>query len=268
MADKRLIDKVDDSSLVEYAGAKKLAVVLCLDMSQSMNTVVDNTNTVPTGEYGTREDGSKVQFVTGGVTRMNKLTEGVNQVVRHLLSRKDIQAEQIEIATVLFNENIYLENPFVSLNNYNASLLPKSGTGQTHLGEAVLTSLDLIEKRISQYVAKEIGRYRPWLLVFTDGEDRGNPNDMQKAIQRANDLENAGKIMTYCFGINDKELNLETLKLLNNNYSIHPFEAVNLDRIFEIISYALGQTATGQIGNPKIKIDEDIRRYLGGQKNG
>lgn len=261
---KRLVDKIDDSSLVDYEGGKKLAVVFCVDISQSMNRIVDGTNAVSTGKTIRGEDGREYNLVSGGINRLAKVREGVESIVSYFRNSKEVSPEQVEIATVFFNETISLENPFVPLNQVDIHSIPQFGSGQTHMGEAVAVSLDLLEKRISQYGENETNFYRPWLLVFTDGEDRGPQAIMEESIKRANQLENTNKLMTYCFGINDQELNLEVLKRLNNNFTIYPIKAVDLADIFEMITYTMGQTATGQLDNPKIKIDADMKRYLEG----
>lgn len=238
---------------------KVLPVVLCIDISDSMNSVVDMTGAKKVGE-GVNEAGQKINIVQGGISRFQKMREAVTQLYDTL--RENTQAD-IEIAIVTFNETVTVVEEFTNFKaSKGVSLLPKGGQGQTHLGEAVITALNLIDQAIQRYIDDERTKYMPWLLLFTDGEDRGSSDLMEEAISRANQLENHKKLMTYCFGINDKDLNLETLKRLNNGYTIHPFEATKLLEIFKMITYTMQQTGEGTVSNPKYQLDENMKRLI------
>lgn len=240
---------------------KPLPVVLCLDISDSMRTVVDNTNFVKTGE-GINEAGKKVNIGHGGISRFDKMKEALTQLYKTL--SEDVKTLGLEVAIVVFNDKLTVVEDFTPMQESKwQDALPQSCSGQTHMGEAVMTSLDLLEgrrKKYSQQGYRSI--YQPWFLIFTDGENNGDKEVFEAAIKRANYLEDSNVIMTYCFGINDDKLNLDDLKRLNNNHEVYGFEAAQLLSIFKIITDTLRSVMTGQTVNPKYQLDEAMKALL------
>lgn len=245
---------------IKPMNVKPLPVVLCLDISNSMQVVVDNTNFVKTGE-GINEAGKKVNIGHGGITRLDKLKEALSQLYNTL--SEEIKTLGLEVAIVTFNDTVTVVENFVPMKESKwQTNLPKFGTGQTYMGEAAMTSLDLIEARRAKYEQEAKTIYQPWFLMFTDGENNGDKEILEAAIKRANHLEKANKVMTYCFGINDDKPNLSDLKRLNNNHDIYGFEAVQLMAIFKIITDTIANTMTGQTTNPKYQLDEAMKELL------
>lgn len=241
------------------ASKKVLPVILCLDISQSMNTIVDMNGAVKTGE-GLSESGKKITFYRGAISRFDKMKEAIRELYNTL---EETPQAEVEIAIVTFNDQVNVVENFVPFHqSQGLNLLPTSGSGQTLLGEAALASFDLIDQANQRYDEDEQTRFIPWFLVFSDGENRGNPQKMEEAISKANHLEKSKRLMTYCFGINDDDFNLETLKRLNNGYEIHPFKAINLPEIFKMITYTMQQTAAGNVTNPKYQLDENMQRLI------
>lgn len=257
----RLVDKVQNEDLSDYQGGKKLPIIFCFDTSQSMNTVVDSTNTKIVGETLT-EDGRKVNLVSGGVTRFQKIKSAALDGYAAL--RADKNHAQMELAVVTFNDEVQIIEPYRSLDKSQLErLLPDYGRGQTKLGEAVSVCLDLALKRKEEYREQSVSNNRPWIILFTDGEDRGDTSLMEEVIARANRLENEGQLMMYCIGINDKDLNLETLRRLNNQYRIYPIDVMkHITSVFTMLTEAMRETLAGNITNPKLKLDEHMSKLI------
>ena len=77
--------------------------------------------------------------------------------------------------------------------------------GQTPMGEAVNTCLDLLEARKKEYQDKGVDYYQPWLVLMTDGKPYGDkdPKAVYNAQQRASKMVNDGngKLVVFPIGI-------------------------------------------------------------------
>jgi uncharacterized protein YegL len=191
-------DLVPSEDEVKYPGVEKCPVVLLLDTSGSM-----------WGEA------------------IEELQKGLEVLLDSLLA--DPKARRsVELAIITFGEDVNLLYNFVPPEDVKLrEFLPK---GTTPMGRAIKMALDLIDERKIYLKTHGIQYYRPWLVLFTDGE----PTDMEpgsalweEVRERLMDAENRKKLISWAFGTS--EANFDKLKALFPE-----------GRVFKISDYSTG----------------------------
>lgn len=71
------------------------------------------------------------------------------------------------------------------------------------MGEAVNLSLDMLEERKKEYRQNGVDYYQPWLVLMSDGAPNGDPNELDRAIKRVNDLVASKKLVVFAIGVGE-----------------------------------------------------------------
>ena len=169
------------SDQIEYAGfaasefaenpEPRVPCVLLLDTSGSMAEVVDHSGEL-TGET-VFQDGQEYNLVSGGRSRIDLLNEGL-VTLKNSLAADSLASRRAEIAIVTFGGAVTTVQDFVTAEIFEPPRLHASGN--TPMGAAILTGLDMIAQRKVTYRSAGISYYRPWIFMITDGgPDPGDP---------------------------------------------------------------------------------------------
>ena len=94
-----------------------------------------------------------------------QLNEGL-KVFRDELLADDLASKRVEVGIVTFGP-VKVETDFVSAQSFTAPTL--SVVGDTPMGEAIETGLNMLRSRKDAYRANGISVYRPWVFMITDG---------------------------------------------------------------------------------------------------
>lgn len=70
-----------------------------------------------------------------------------------------------------------------------------TASGGTPMGEAVNLALDLLERRQREYRENGVESFRPWLVLMTDGQPNGDPQQLEYAISRVAGMAEARKLV-------------------------------------------------------------------------
>ncbi|MDR1831211.1 MAG: VWA domain-containing protein [Fusobacteriaceae bacterium] len=77
--------------------------------------------------------------------------------------------------------------------------------GDTPLGEAVETALNMLERRKTEYKRTGVPYYQPWLVLISDGE----PNDnWEETAARARNMSAARKLVSLPVGVSSADLDV------------------------------------------------------------
>lgn len=86
---------------------------------------------------------------------------------RDELAADTLARKRVEVAIVTFGGMVEIIQQFATAESFSSPVLePK---GDTPMGEALVTSLKLLEDRKSEYRQNGIQFYRPWVFLITDG---------------------------------------------------------------------------------------------------
>ena len=229
----------------------RLPVCLCLDVSDSMNRVVrgETKNT----DRKVFSDGQEWTVVTGGITAIDDMVEGVRLFFDNL--RKDeIARYSAEICVVTFGGNsAKLIFDFANLDRQPP--LPNfEADGETPMGEAVNIALDCLETRKQEYKDAGDDYFQPWLVLMTDGSPNGSAAELERAIARTNDLINQRKLTIFPIGIGD-DADMNVLRRFSPMRTPLRLKNMNFKGFFEWLGKSVQKTSASMPGE-KTELDK------------
>lgn len=166
---------------------------------------------------------------------IKKLNKAVSTLKSELL--RDEQAKKtVELCIVTFGGTV-TPYPFCTPEDF----MPPTyeAQGGTPMGEAILLGLDLIEKRKEQYRAKGIHKFRPWIVVITDGAPTDMDENDAKWVEVVNAIEEnekKKKIHAWAFGVPGADFDVLS-KLLSHqeidNRRVYELEGFDFKELVE-----------------------------------
>lgn len=151
-----------DPSRFTAPKAKPLPVFLLLDVSDSMNEVVDPQNVRRTGKTF-EADGQTWERVEGGTTKIKILNESVRQMMDSFAAEERMETEFL-VSIITFGDQAALHLPPQSASSVNWTDMTTNGF--TAMGAAFSLAKDYIEdKTIIPSRA-----YRPTVVLVSDGQ--------------------------------------------------------------------------------------------------
>lgn len=230
----------------------RVPVCLCLDTSGSMSRVVGG-EIESTGEQ-VFEDGQMWDIVTGGVTAIEELSEGVQAFYDELRS-DEVAQYSAEVCIVTFGGH----SPRLIVDFANIDRQPELpeliADGDTPMGEAVNLALDCLEKRKSEYKSKGVDYFQPWLILMTDGAPNGNPGELSRAISRTVEMINGRKLTIFPIGIGD-EADMATLARFSPKRTPLRLKGMRFKEFFQWLSQSVSRTSQSMPGE-KVNLDVD-----------
>jgi len=167
--------------------------VLLLDTSGSMGEVVSNAG--QSLGYTVQQDGQTYQVVSGGVTRLDLLNEGLRAYHADLMS-DPLAPKRVEISIITFGGTVQTVCPFVTAQEFTLPIL--KADGETPMGGAILKAIDAVTERKRLYKQNALHYYRPWIFLITDGE----PTDAwQAAAARVKEGEKNKSFAFFSVGV-------------------------------------------------------------------
>lgn len=130
-----------------------------------MREVVENAG-ADTGQTYV-EDGKTYRLVTGGVTRIDKLNEGLEVYQKDLLS-DPLASQRVEVCVITFGGEVKTIVHFVSASEFQPPKL--TAGGETPMGAGILAAIESLSERKKLYKQHAVPYYRPWIFFITDGE--------------------------------------------------------------------------------------------------
>lgn len=173
--------------------AKPLPVILLLDVSGSMNEVVDTENIRRTGRTF-YNDGQAWEAVEGCTSKIQILNAAVHQMMVSLAKDERLETEFL-VSIITFGDNVVQHIPFGSASSVNWTDM--EATGNTVMGEAFSLAKKLIED-------KEIipsRAYRPMVVLASDGVPT---DDWDKPLEALITDGRSSKCFFMAMGIGEK----------------------------------------------------------------
>jgi uncharacterized protein YegL len=128
------------------------------------------------------------------------------------LVKDPLASRRVEVAIITFDNIINVAQDFITADKFEPPFL--TAQGQTFMGTAINTALDMIQSRKAHYRANGIAYYRPWIFMVTDGEPQGEPLDIvDQATRRINDDEANKRVAFFAVGV--ENANMERLQTLS-----------------------------------------------------
>ena len=144
--------------------------------------------------------------------KIRQLNEGLRLFQDEVMA-DDLARKRVEAAIVSFGGSVTIEQDFGPIEDLDPPLLGASG--DTPMGEAILTAVGLIRGRKQEYRDMGTDYFRPWIFLITDGE----PTDMspeddrwRQAIEAVHAGEAAKEFLFFGVGVDPADM--QTLKAI------------------------------------------------------
>jgi uncharacterized protein YegL len=222
----------------------RCACVLLLDVSGSMGTVVADSG--KDLGYDIQKDGRTYRAVSGGVTRIDLVNEGLRSYQSDLMT-DPLAAKRVEVSVITFGATVETVSPFVSAEHFAPPTL--SADGETPMGAAILQAADAIAERKKLYKQNALHYYRPWIFIITDGEPT---DDWKAAAARVHAGESKKEFAFFAIGVEGADFDI--LKQISVRDPLH-LKGNNFKAMFQWLSQSqksVSQSNPGQEDQVKL----------------
>jgi uncharacterized protein YegL len=135
------------------------------------------------------------------------LNAGV-RTFRDYLVRDPLASRRVEVAVISFGSQVTVQQDFVTVDQFDPPALEAEGLTMT--GTGIIQALDMLQERKARYRANGVTYYRPWVLMITDGEPQGEPDEMVLEAGKRIRADEEAKRVAF-FGVGVQGANMEKL---------------------------------------------------------
>jgi len=237
-----------DTNKIFVPKAKPMPILLLLDVSGSMNEIVDPENVRGTGQT-VENDGQTWEVVEGGTAKIEILNDAVKKMINSMANDEKMEIEfLVSIITFGDKAEIFLQPTKVS----DIKWTNMTADGSTAMGDA----FSKVKKMLDDKGIIPSRAYRPMVVLVSDGE----PTDSwEKPLEALINEGRSSKCFFMAMGIGEKpgiqvlERFISKTPFLGNNRNIkntvfHATDAETIHEFFQKVSVTA--TASINAGNP------------------
>jgi uncharacterized protein YegL/tetratricopeptide (TPR) repeat protein len=158
-----------------------------------------------------------------------------------------LAAKRVEIAVITFGGAVQTVCDFATAEAFQPPTLVASG--ETPMGQAVTTAIEMIRQRKEIYRANGIMFYRPWIFLITDGAPT---DDWQSAAAAVRTGEAAKSFAFYAVGV--KGADMELLRRLSVRDPLH-LTGLRFRDLFQWLSNSHGRVSRSTPGDEVPLVD-------------
>jgi uncharacterized protein YegL len=197
--------------------------------------------------------------VSGSMTvgdKIGQLNDGL-QLFKEEVMGDDLARKRVDLAVVTFGHTVEVIHEFSSVESFDPPAL--QATGQTPMGEAIVTALEMVERRKNEYKMQGTDYYRPWIFLLTDGE----PTDMRvgdalwnQVVEKVHGGEKDRKFMFFAVAVEPARTDV----LAQIAAPTRPPLRLREDRfgaMFEWLSKSQGKVSASNVGD-QVQLDDPL----------
>ncbi|MCQ2257440.1 MAG: VWA domain-containing protein [Bacteroidaceae bacterium] len=220
---------------------QKCLCVLVLDISGSMNEVIDNTNIEYTGQT-VSVDGKIYDVVTGGISKLDNLISGLHDFYNEI-ENDATTSQRLELSIVTFGDYVQTIQEPALISNSSFPVL--EADGDTAMVDAVYEAIDLVAARKQWYKSTNQPYYRPWIILMTDGEPNANQN-VPALAQRIQQDTASKKYEFLPIGVDNA--NMSVLQQIQGRIPAMKLKGTKFSSFFKWLSASMGTVVSAEEG--------------------
>lgn len=169
------------------------------------------------------------------ITQLNEALVNFKQtILQDSLARK-----RVEVSIVQFGP-VKVAHPFATVDQFEPPQLVADG--DTPMGQALSTAIDLVEERKAVYKSNGVSYYRPWIFLITDGA----PTDVwTHAKERLRVGEDKRSFIFFAVGVEGADFGL--LKQLCHKREPAKLKGYDFNSMFQWLSASMSAVSASQL---------------------
>lgn len=175
--------------------------------------------------------------------KINQLNDGLVAFQQDLMG-DNLAKLRVEVGIVTFGGRVDIVQNFVSAGQFSPPHL--SVNGDTPMGQAINTALNMVQMRKQEYKTNGIAYFRPWVFLITDGEP--TDDEWQSAAQRVRKDDADKRVAFFVVGV--QGANKGTLdQIAPPNRPSLMLDALKFKELFAWLSASLGNVSRSRPGD-------------------
>lgn len=176
--------------------------------------------------------------------KIDQLNNGLAAFQQELLS-DNLATLRVEVGIVTFGGRVDVVQDFVTAGQFIPPQL--SVNGNTPMGQAINTALNMIEARKQEYKANGIAYFRPWVFLITDGEPTDS-GDWPAAARRVREDHAKKRVSFFAVGVQGADM--PTLaQIAPPDRPPLMLDGLKFRELFSWLSRSLGSVSRSQPGD-------------------
>ena len=179
---------------------------------------------------------------------ISALNQGL-KILKEELLKDDLASLRVEVAVVAFNHEVKRVWEFSTVDQFEPPTLTASGG--THTGAALQEALRMLQERKALYDSIPVPRYRPWLMLITDGEPAGESEAfLQQVAREVVDAQTSKRVAFFAIGV--EGANLQKLQMFcGPKRGPAMLSGLKFQELFQWLSVSMQQVSRSQVKEPE-----------------